>query len=453
MGRVEGARQPVPGLDEAPVDVRLVAEAEWPFVVARTLPRLSAAAEWEHAGVVGLERELLDRTDTDGTPAADVLPRLRGWCAPFVRAVVAAGSAEQVGWSDEASERLDSVLEFAASVLRADGSAPFEPDAPSFVSVVLAGLRETGASRKSSPVRLAEKVAGVRRNGKGSFRVASDDWPSTQSDWAAVAHLRSGWQRNADSLVVDHATAAVRLDLAALGHPLVSGVWDLEVRIDDEPIPVADGWECVCWFDDDEVDYLELQYAVDDRLRIERQLLLPRGDQFAVLADTVTGPEGARVEYESRLPLACGLTAEADVDSRECRIHAAHQAARVFPAGLPQDRVLSASGRLDVDEGALRLQHSGLGSLHAPVVVDWCPDRAHSPADWRTLTVTEEGRILPAHLASGHRVRVGRHQLLLYRSIHAGETARAVLGLHTPRETVIGRFDESGDLDTLLLVD
>ena len=81
---------------------------------------------------------------------------------------------------------------------------------------------------------------------------------------------------------------------------------------------------------------------------------------------------------------------------------------------------------------------------YAPIVLDWSPDRTSLDAEWRTLTVTEEGRKLAPWEAAGHRLRLGSLQLVVYRSLHATDEFRSVLGLYTDKESVIARFDERG---------
>ena len=88
-----------------------------------------------------------------------------------------------------------------------------------------------------------------------------------------------------------------------------------------------------------------------------------------------------------------------------------------------------------------------------PLVFDWHPDRAIYDADWSQLTVTEDRRVATSQEASGFRVRVGKLQLLLYRSLREGDDMRAVLGLHTSNETVYGRVRRNGDIAPLVLVE
>jgi len=58
--------------------------------------------------------------------------------------------------------------------------------------------------------------------------------------------------------------------------------------------------------------------------------------------------------------------------------------------------------------------------------------------------VTETRRIVGAHEASGFRIRIGDHQVLLYCSLMAGKNSRAVLGLHSWDESVYSRISAKG---------
>jgi hypothetical protein len=91
--------------------------------------------------------------------------------------------------------------------------------------------------------------------------------------------------------------------------------------------------------------------------------------------------------------------------------------------------------------------------LYAPLIFDWHPDRARKPALWRTLTVTEGGKVVGRDTAAGHRLQIGKFQMLFYRSLTPPKNARAVLGHHTFRESVIARFDADGDVEPIMHVD
>ena len=107
-----------------------------------------------------------------------------------------------------------------------------------------------------------------------------------------------------------------------------------------------------------------------------------------------------------------------------------------------------------MDRSELVLKQAAVGKgLYAPVMVDWDPERQRTLAQWRTLTVTEEGKTLTPDVASGHRLKLGIHQLLVFHSLVRTREARAVLGHHTRNETAIGSIDSEGDFTPILLIE
>src|SRR5690606_25549439 len=158
------------------------------------------------------------------------------------------------------------------------------------------------------------------------------------------------------------------------------------------------------------------------------QALLSRDDHWLILADCVSTPDDRRIDYVSRLKLPQDVAGSADRDTREVRIAGRNVSARVFPTALPQDRAHGTSGSLTVnDDGTLTLRQTSLGGIFSPILIDWSPRRRKAHVDWRTLTVTENGRKLSSGEASGHRLRVGERQLVIYHSLRKGFYTRAVL--------------------------
>ena len=190
---------------------------------------------------------------------------------------------------------------------------------------------------------------------------------------------------------------------------------------------------------------MELQIEWPDGPMLCRQLMLSRKDHFLVIADAVSRAGGRRVDLESTLPLRRGVKAKADIATREVRVTAGDVKARCFPVALPDDRLLSTVGSFDAAANAIKLtQASSSEGLYAPIVIDWSPKRTAREAEWRTLTVTEERRKLTPWEAAGHRMRLGDLHLVLFRSLDGSTESRAVLGLHTDKESVIAQFNEKG---------
>ena len=446
-------------------DQRLLIAGELPWRLGLLFGDIRGADNFGAAGQSQLRKSLLDGTDTDGTPDAELLNRLPLWIAPLVRAAESAQAFETPLWDNELDERFELMVSCVTPFCRPDGRiALTNGSSHQVVSLLQAASKVAGFRKDAAPRKYllgvgngkAKSTAKDRRGVKRRIKIKSDaDMPVAQSDWAQLACLCTDWSVAANSIVVAHHDAKPLIDLTVRGTSLLSGTWDIEVAINGESILFEeDDWECSCWHSDEDCDYLELQANFDNNLHVDRQVLLSRTDDFLILADAVCGVGEQRIDYSSRLPLVSGIEAASSSDSRECVLKDRGTVARVFPLALPDDRVLSTAGGFGPFENQLVLKQASAGDgLYAPLVIDWAPDRRRTPVDWRSLTVTETRTVLKPGVASGHRLRMGTHQLFIFRSLRAADLSRAVLGHHTAHETVIGNFDKKGDVQPILLVE
>jgi hypothetical protein len=286
------------------------------------------------------------------------------------------------------------------------------------------------------------------RAGVGQVRRAALSRPF-HSESTREALLKGGVGTSADRIDIAFDRLAVECNLSARGRALLAGDLQSELVVDGAQVITSGDWKSVCWSSDEDGDYLELQLFCSDQVRIDRQFLLSRRGHFALFADAVISATPAKIEYRLSLPVADGVSVKSDAQTRECGVGTA----RVFPVGLPQDRVLSTPGNCFENSGRLDLTQIALGrGLYLPVVLDWHPKRRRAAADWRSLTVTERGRVVSPDGAAGHRLRVGKQQLLIYRGLAATREARSVLGQHTRYETVIGSID-AGSMAPIIMVD
>ncbi len=456
-----GTKLDEPEGTQATQDQRLLITGEVPWQLGLLFADVEGAEEFAQKGRRVLCRTLLDGTDTDGTPDAELLERLPLWLAPLVRAGESAARFGQTLWSKTALERFELLIKVVAPMCRLDGRIALSNGSSHQVVSLLQYASKVAGFRKSElPRQYLSDVAS--QNGQGKIGKAARfsktrakrNRPVTQSDWAQLACLRNDWSFGANSLVVAHHGLCPLIDLSACGIPILSGEWGIELNFDGEPAEISDDWECVCWHSDEDADYLELQLTIDDELTIARQALLSRKDDIAILADVVQRAGAKRIEYTCRLPLVNGIQAVSSLDSRECTLKGHGQSVRVFPMALPQDRVLSTPGGFGpfADDLVLK-QVSAKDGLYAPIVFDWNPRRRRTEAQWRTLTVTQSGTVTDPGIAAAHRLRTGKQHLFIYRSLRRPDTPRAVLGQHIAHETLIGTFDASGDVTPILLVE
>jgi hypothetical protein len=246
----------------------------------------------------------------------------------------------------------------------------------------------------------------------------------------------------------------VEFDLAARGTALLAGTLVSELVVDGASQKVSGDWESVCWYADDDGDYLELRHCVNNSVWIDRQMLLSRHGQLALIADAVMARGATRLEYRMSLPVADRVVVKFDARTRECRLDARRSRARIFPVALPQDRVHGTAGKVAERDGRLELTQVGSGAgLYVPLVLDWHPRRRAARVEWRSLTVTETGNVISPHRAAGHRLRLGQHQWLIYKSLETPDDARAVLGYHTWYDAVVGTLDAGGAVDPIVMVE
>ena len=308
--------------------------------------------------------------------------------------------------------------------------------------------------------------------------------------------LQTDWSRSSNRLTVDYSGPAVRIELQSSGRLLLQGVWEFEIQANGSSLPQPTSWSEVCWASDSDCDYLELEADLTGEVRIQRQMLLSRKDQFLFLADAVLGKSPATLEYRSRLPLVVTAAASPADDTRELLLVAKRPRAVMLPLELPEWRadprggalVTDASGSdvvgnggqiaspsaspttngvangmISQDESPARtpsticLKQEIRGScLFAPLWIDLSPKRARrysqNPLTWRQLTVAEQRQIVARDVAVAYRVQRGKRQWVVYRSL-APAANRTFLGVNLSSEFFVGRFQSDGETESILEIE
>lgn len=413
------------------------------------------------AGRERLFAELEARTDTDGAPHAELLPVLPEWFASLVRCAAWAKAGDVRLWNAEMSDRFDGLVRATASLMRSDGRVSLSTRVD--VRPLLAEAVKRSRWQADSPVRRLvarlerhDALPPIPQDGEKTTIQRADRTspPVVQTDWGKLVVCRNRWRPESDLLAIAHAAATPSMEFSAFGRSVFAGEWGLRIRIDGDDLPVTAEWEAVTWFSDKDADYVELEWPNEQGVTLCRQALLTRADHQLVIADAVSTPgrPESRIEVETRLPFAPGVTATSRRPLREVGLEANGLPLRCLPVALPMNRIEQAAGALEADSDRLVVRQSGVGGVYSPLVFDWNPRRRHAPVEWRTLTVTENHRRLGPAEASGHRLRIGEHQLLLYRGLNGSKAMRAVLGYHHGSESVIGRFTKTGEVEPLVLV-
>lgn len=447
---------------------------ELPLVLAAVLPEIKPLRRLVKRGRQVIEDGLEQLLDGEGLPTAHLLPWFRPLAACWTRVAMVGQSLSGAKWGKSAREQYGYLVEHLLRLRRADGTAMLAQGAAADPCPPL--LRAALRTADNLKAWRAARSAGDRTLGLNGPLVdavpskvnvyAVDEPAGYNSEWAEFGLLRVNWQRKAAALAVRYDSDHIQAELDAGQRILLAGNWETEVTVDGHALRPTSTWACVCWESDEEVDYLELELSLGDKVRLQRQLLLARRDGFLLVADALLSLKPAQMELVSRFPLAEGMQYQPAVETREGFLCDAKGKRRglVLPLALPEWRQSPATGSLelqtaaDASDGAtgqleLRLQGNGR-SLFSPLFIDLQGSRLrHEEFTWRQLTVAQERRILPADEAAGFRVQIGEEQWLVYRSLST-RGSRTVLGLNTTYEYVVGRVDtDECVIDALLQVE
>jgi len=406
---------------------------ELAFTTGLLLAPLKGTSQLRQDGRRGLQQELLEWTDTDGTPHAELFEQLPEWLGTLVRATCWGNRFAASPWNRPTSKRFARLVDMVSPLYR-------RRDRLALSHRPARGLRDLLASA-------------------ASLTGPPGQPPVSQSDWARVAVLRSDRTSDAPAVIVTHDGPMPRLDVSCRGRSLLSDEWSLDVTSDKRSWSL-EHWECVCWQSDEDADYIELQAHDGDDRRVDRHILLSRAEELLVLADSViAGPgmsEHERLDCRSGLALAEGISARpAGKGRRDWRLVGAGASARVFPLAIPDDpRLATGPASITCQDNHLAWAHASPGpALFLPLVIDFSTSGRRLRPEWNPLTVTEERQVVSPHRAAGYRLRLGNVQLVIYRSLATPQTPRSVIGQHSNHETMIGMLRPDGEFSPLVLVE
>ncbi|HYO25979.1 MAG TPA: hypothetical protein VEQ85_13635, partial [Lacipirellulaceae bacterium] len=271
-----------------------------------------------------------------------------------------------------------------------------------------------------------------------------------------LAVMRSQWSPRASTVAIDYSSLGMRVAVHAGGTPLFAGVWGASSRLNGRVLKPTGPWEEVCWFTDQDVDFMELVLPLEGEARLERQILLARSDEFLLLADHLQTAESEQLEHSWTLPLAGGVSWTGEVETREARIARVdgEPLARALPLALPEWRIDPRVGELTYADGLMRLEERTVGrALACPLFFDLKPKRIGRPCTWRQLTVAELLKIQPPDVAVAYRAQCGKNQWVIYRS-QAPRGNRTFLGQNTSSEFYVARFlARDGSVEELVQVE
>jgi hypothetical protein len=273
-------------------------------------------------------------------------------------------------------------------------------------------------------------------------------------EWSGLAVMRRRWSADAAAVAIDYSRAAMRLEVWTGRRKLLGGPLTTESHLNGKPLRATGAWENTCWFNDKDVNYLELSLPLQDGARLDRQILLALRDEFLLVVDHLHSAEPGELQHAWQAPLGPGLLFCGEGETRDALLVDGEPLARLMPLALPEWRIDPRVGELSYAVGAVRLAERGSGrALACPLFVDLSADRSAQQSTWRQLTVAEHLEIQPPDAAVSYRIQSGEDQWVYYRS-QDRRGNRTFLGQNTSSECYIARFKApNGEVRELLEIE
>ncbi len=261
----------------------------------------------------------------------------------------------------------------------------------------------------------------------------------------SIATMRRSWRDRGCRVAIDFSSDVIWLDvLGNDGQRIMSGDWDVEIYQNKKLLQTDVSWQEVCWFTDDDVDYLELECEVENVCKIQRQVMLMRDEGVVYFADALIAQNPEQWSVKSTWTVADDIELHSDPKTTEGKLVRTGSenktAALLLPVAMPEWRRSPNHSRMESSGRILSLQcDTNAKNLYNPLVVSLRGIEATPAYTWRQLTIAEELHIQPRHVAEAYRVQVNRDQWVFYRSLTPC-TRRTVMGLHLNTEFYAGRF-------------
>ncbi len=456
-----------PDLEEA-VLCHLIAQCEMPLLLSVATSASRRVAIPEATRAMDHLAEYLERgMDEPGPWLVHGASYLRAALASVVRCRVLANSLGLRKWYPPQARALVYLLKHAARWSRPSGTQMLAAKklSPKYKAVWNALRDQSGRPKE---LMLACGYAGIGETSRKELLSVAKKSPKKKKPKklpalthydadASTAVMRCDWKHKGGQVAIDFSEQAPKLEaLGPKGKAVIDGNWSISVLRDGQAQIQLDDWQEVCWFSDEDADYLELEAKFGPKAKVQRQVLLLREQRVLLLSDSLLCQTNDQWQISSRIPLGEGTKVSSPKKTTEVLLGSGNSKCLVLPLYLPEwKRQLMDSASLTASDSELIATSSTLGSsrLYMPIAISLCPSHATDQFTWRRLTVGEDLRLVGADEAVAFRLQYGQEQLLLYRTL-AASRRRTALGMHTMADFYAGTFDaETGEPSTLLEVE
>ncbi len=450
--------------EEWPIDCELPPEqslvqqllaGELPMTLAHLFPEIKCCHKLREQSGTTVSENIAELTNGQGMVRGPYLDWYAILLASWTRCHSLSQQSKKSSFKKKAKEQLQWAATQALRLSSQNGEPILStPHSGSLTPDFLAGVLQFAGDR--SDVSAAEDTLSKKLT-KSIIQKPDNRFPETSDncEWAGVASMRTEWEKGVPAVTIDYSSPDLRIGVTSGSHQLFSGTWDWETSVDGHLLEPVGSWEEICWFSDEDVDFLELTMELADGGQLDRQVLLARDENFLMLSDYVLTNREGEISHRMQIPLNRDVSFIAERETREGRLaKTSKPLGRILPLALAEWRTDPRFGELAEVDGSMRLAQQRVGrNLACPLLIDLDAGRSKKQCTWRQLTIAQNLEIQPHDVASGFRAQCGKDQWLFYRSLT--DTAnRSLLGQNLSCECVVARFlAASGEIEELVEIE
>lgn len=447
---------------------------EMSVVLGTLFPEIQTANKWVQRGIANMQSLIGELVDGNGMIMAKYLPILGPLLASWTRMITLIDEFGIEEFDSEYRHQFEWVLRQTLRLIRTDGSIIFSGQASSatlsmlqcaakisndsddteILSVIFPKAKKSRTKTASAKkVKKAKKPKTTGRSAKTSSLILPE--LSGHSEWAQWSIMQSDWRPQRSKVAISFHDRLCQLDLCRK-QSLISGLMQPQILLDGELQHPTQNYHELCWHSDDDVDYLELELEYDSGLKIQRQFLLAREENFVYFADAILDLKESKIDYELEFDLCEGVTVEPQKETNELMLWCGDDRYAFMPLPMPEWQSARSSVAVEVQESqtgkSLKYSQSSTGSrMYCASLIDLDGSRSIYPLTWRPLTIAENLKNVAGDVAAGFRVRAGNSHWLFYRSL-TDPVCRTILGQNFSCEFYAGTFDSDGTTTELLSI-
>lgn len=272
------------------------------------------------------------------------------------------------------------------------------------------------------------------------------------SEWAGLGVMQQDWSPSSPRLAVSVHQETMQIEITR-GVPLLSINQFPNVSVNGKDLSPVGDWDEVATLFDEDLDYIEMEIALEDGVRLQRQLLFLHRADVIMIADAVFADVEQRLDYQNQIQVDADISHFQETENQEIYLQQKKICGLVLPLALSEWKKSDDSNLLVGGEGEITLRQANYGkTLYAPLMLVADPKASLKPRTWRRLTVAEKLNIVEDDIARAYRVRIGDQQWVIYKSF-AEPGNRTFLGQNHHCDFFMGRFQEDGHVEELISLD